>query len=137
MLRRPLKSGCEGDGVIGDPMEGALLALAAKCGIQRESVSPQRRRITEIPFDAAHKFMATFHRTGENVEVFVKGAPDVLLPRCERLHLIEGEKNLNSASEAEIENAYHEFANQGLRGLLIARRTIPNPSSQPNKICTR
>jgi len=40
-------------------------------------------RLAEVPFDSAHKFMATFHRQDDQVHMFVKGAPDVLLARCE------------------------------------------------------
>ena len=65
--------------LIGDPTEGALLALAAKCGIDAESLAEQCPRIAEIPFESAHKFMATFHHDGDVVRMWVKGAPDVLL----------------------------------------------------------
>ncbi len=68
--------------VIGDPMEAALLVLAAKGGMVRDDVERALPRVAELPFDSAHKFMATFHRDGDQVKVFVKGAPDVLLARC-------------------------------------------------------
>ena len=64
--------------VIGDPMEAALLILAAKGGVARQQIAETLPRIAEISFDSAHKFMATFHRLGDQVRVFVKGAPDVL-----------------------------------------------------------
>jgi P-type Ca2+ transporter type 2C len=68
--------------VIGDPMEAALLVLAEKSGVNYENVRMEYPRLAEIPFDAQHKFMATFHKQGGNVLVFVKGAPEVLLERC-------------------------------------------------------
>jgi len=68
--------------VVGDPMEGVLVVLAGKGGMDREALRQRYPRIAEIPFDAAHKFMATFHMNGERVRVFVKGAPDVLIERC-------------------------------------------------------
>lgn len=78
--------------VEGDPMEGALLALAAKAGLDAGHVHSEWPRVDEIPFDAAHRFMATLHRgpSGE-VVAFVKGAPervmamDHALARTERL----------------------------------------------------
>ena len=63
--------------VVGDPMEAALLVLAAKGGIAPEQVLRELPRIAELPFDAANKFMATFHRDQHCVRVFVKGARDV------------------------------------------------------------
>ena len=48
--------------LIGDPTEGALVALAAKGGINAVSTRQAYPRIAELPFDAAYKLMATFHR---------------------------------------------------------------------------
>ncbi len=66
--------------VDGDPMEGALIALAMKAGMDPADERTKWPRIDEIPFDAAHRFMASLHAgpTGERV-VFVKGAAEVLL----------------------------------------------------------
>src|ERR1035441_10485071 len=73
--------------LIGDPTEGALVALAAKGGIDALSTRQAYPRIAELPFDAEYKLMATFHRmTDESGKVvircFVKGAPDQLLARA-------------------------------------------------------
>jgi P-type Ca2+ transporter type 2C len=73
--------------LVGDPTEGALVVLAAKGGIDAASTRQQYPRIAELPFDAAYKLMATFHKmtdaSGQQViRCFVKGAPDQLLPRA-------------------------------------------------------
>ena len=111
--------------VIGDPMEGALLVLGLKGGLDVESVVRQSPRIAEIPFDAAHKFMATFHRDGEAIHLYVKGAPDVLLALCDRQLTAEGEVEFGEAERTGIEDEYRSMAAGGLRGLLIASRVIP------------
>ena len=69
----------------GDPTEGALAVLAAKGGIDGALTKQPPPRIAELPFYAACKLMATFHKmTGtsgkEVIRCFVKGAPDQLLP---------------------------------------------------------
>ena len=46
----------------GDPTEGALVALAAKGGVDAASTRQAYPRIAELPFDAAYKLMATFHK---------------------------------------------------------------------------
>ena len=73
--------------LIGDPTELALVALAAKGGVDAASTRQAYPRIAELPFDAAYKLMATFHAmTDESgkevVRCFVKGAPDQLLARA-------------------------------------------------------
>ena len=74
-------------GLIGDPTEGALVALAAKGGIDAGSTRQAYPRIAQLPFDAGYKLMATFHsmtdKSGKAViRLFVKGAPDQLLARA-------------------------------------------------------
>jgi Ca2+-transporting ATPase len=111
--------------VIGDPMEAALLILADKGGIARSQIAKRLPRLAEIPFDAAHKFMVTFHREDECVHVFVKGAPDVLLPRCDRWRLAGEDRPLERDGRERIDAEYTALAAGGLRGLLIASRIIP------------
>jgi magnesium-transporting ATPase (P-type) len=75
-----LRGRAGGWAVEGDPMEGALVALAMKAGLDPEHERREWRRLDEIPFDAAHRFMASLHQgpAGERV-VFLKGAPERLL----------------------------------------------------------
>ena len=111
--------------LIGDPTEGALLALAGKGGLQRDVAEGQLPRIAEIPFDAAHKFMATFHHEHDLVRAFVKGAPDVLIARCSRFMLPRRDVPLDAVLEARIADEYRRLADRGLRVLMIASRDIP------------
>ncbi|MCS0494878.1 HAD-IC family P-type ATPase [Ancylobacter sp. MQZ15Z-1] len=67
----------------GDPMEGALVAFAAKAGLSPAVERGDWRRLDEIPFDAAYRFMASLHRgPQEEIAVFVKGAPEAVLAMC-------------------------------------------------------
>ncbi|WP_341212730.1 HAD-IC family P-type ATPase [uncultured Limimaricola sp.] len=74
----------EGGGwkVAGDPMEGALLALACKAGLDPEVERQDHTRLHEIPFDAAYRFMATLNDGPGGQGIHVKGAPDQLLELC-------------------------------------------------------
>src|SRR6185295_1645413 len=76
----------DGEDLIGDPTEGALIVLAAKGGLDLADTRRSYPRVAEVPFDSEYKFMATFHEmTGEDgrpvVRCYVKGAPDVLISR--------------------------------------------------------
>lgn len=111
--------------VIGDPMEAALLVLASKGGVEQDRVAQELPRLAEVPFDSAHKFMATFHRQDDQVHLFVKGAPDVLLARCDRWLVGDEHRPLNPDDRQQIDGEYVALAGHGLRGLLLASRTIP------------
>jgi len=119
-----------GDGrVIGDPMEGAMLVLAVKGGIDRETLSAQLPRVAEIPFDSAHKFMATLHRSRDRILLFVKGAPELVLERCEtwlggRVGEFEPQP-LGHAERERILSANAGMGDQGLRVLAVASASFP------------
>jgi Ca2+-transporting ATPase len=117
--------------LIGDPTEGALWVLARKAGLDPESEQARRPRIAEIPFDSAHKFMATFHHAGDQVELFVKGAPDVLLARASHWLTANGEQPLDAATRELIEAENEHLASQALRVLAVARRIIPAREFDP------
>ncbi|PWR20732.1 HAD-IC family P-type ATPase [Zavarzinia compransoris] len=69
--------------VEGDPMEGALVTLAAKAGLEADHIRREWPRLAELPFDARHRFMATVNRgPGGEHRLLVKGAPEQLLDLC-------------------------------------------------------
>jgi Ca2+-transporting ATPase len=117
--------------LIGDPTEGALWVLAQKQGIDPEYEQDEQPRIAEIPFDSAHKFMATFHHAGETVEMFIKGAPDVLLARSSAWLDATGESALVADTRNAIEEENAHLASQALRVLAVARRFIPAHDFDP------
>ena len=65
--------------VTGDPMEGALITLAHKAGLDAAHVRSEWLRLDEIPFDAGHRCMAALHSGPEGERfAYVKGAPEAL-----------------------------------------------------------
>lgn len=69
--------------ISGEPTEAALLEMALKSGGKISASAAAFRRIKEIPFDSARKLMSVGVKgSGGRGFVFIKGAPDVLLPLC-------------------------------------------------------
>ena len=74
------------DGVekhIGDPTETAIVACALKHGLDKAVLTAEHPRLGEIPFDSDRKLMTTINMIEGRYVVIVKGAPDILLSRCE------------------------------------------------------
>ena len=102
--------------VTGDPTEGALISVARKASLDI-ATSP---RLDSIPFDSQHQYMATLHEEGV---IYVKGAAEVLLERCD--------SGLDEAGKSAPCPADHFRANmeamaaRGLRVLAFARLEKP------------
>ena len=73
--------------IVGDPTEVSLIVAARKVGA--DSRADGYRRLAEIPFTSERKLMSVLAapRTGDEgkTRLFCKGAPDVLLDRCDRI----------------------------------------------------
>ena len=117
--------------LIGDPTEGALLALAAKGGISPDNLAERSPRIAEIPFDSVHKFMATFHQDGAEVQMWIKGAPDVLLTLASQQWGDAGAQPMDEPARAAFAAENVRFAEAAMRVLAVAGRRIPAAEFDP------
>ncbi len=103
--------------VEGDPMEGALLAFAAKAG-----GGDAARRLDAIPFDSRHRFMAVLTEGPAGGVIHVKGAPERVLRMCENIDL----HHWHERAEA--------LARRGLRVLALAERVEGSAQIDPGTL---
>jgi Ca2+-transporting ATPase len=128
----------DGD-LIGDPTEGALVVLGEKGGLATAATRETYPRVAELPFDAAYKLMATFHRMKDEsgrevVRCFVKGAPDQLLARGTMTLAPDDLSPL--AVDDELRKRYEDenarLGEQGLRVLATGRKDFDPATFDPN-----
>src|SRR5690606_49133 len=82
-------------------------------------------RIGEVPFDSAHKLMATVHEREEGgLWLFAKGAPDALLDRAACVLGADGELVPIEDLRDDLVEHNARLADSGMRVLAIARREI-------------
>lgn len=105
--------------LVGEPTEGALRTLALKHGFSAESY----RRVAEVPFDSATKFMATLAVGPDGARsIFLKGAPDGVLARSST----QAAGDESTPLDLEFWNEQIDrLSEQGLRVLAAARRPAP------------
>ena len=122
--------------VLGDPTEGALLVAARKAGLTDEALDARFERVGEVPFSSERKLMTTIHTDVERQDlvVFTKGAPDVLLTRCSRELAGEGARPLDDARRAEILRSNEALAGEALRTLGVAVRLWPADAFEADEI---
>ena len=105
--------------VHGDPMEGALVVVAAKAALEPAEERQQHPRTDLIPFESEHKFMATLHHGHDDrAMIYLKGAPEQVLARCARIQGAAGEELPMDAERWQ--QQVDELANQGQRVLAVA-----------------
>jgi Ca2+-transporting ATPase len=101
----------------GDPTDVALLVLACKAGVDRESLLVERPLVAEIPFEPERRFAATFHDWSGRTWIAVKGAPERVLGMC-RLDAAQGDVARRTAED---------MAAGGLRVLALASGWTARP----------
>jgi len=110
--------------VEGDPMEGALVALAGKITGAGPEPFREWNRTDAIPFDAAHRYMAVLHHDHEGRAcIHVKGAPEAVLALC------IDQRAANGGTQPLDEDYWHamveELAAEGQRVIAVAARAVP------------
>jgi len=106
--------------VMGDPTEAALLVAAEKAGINYLELQNKEKRTDEIAFTSSRKIMSTIHLNGKEKIAYIKGAPDIILAKCNRV-LVHGKiEALNERKKKEILTIMQNWAKDALRVLAFA-----------------
>ncbi len=112
--------------IVGDPTEGALIVAAQKAGLFKLELEQSMPRQDAIPFDSQFHYMATLHddscEEACSRSIYVKGAVEVLLPRCHVMLTAQG--NLEDLDAKAIEQVVHQMAEVGLRVLAFAKKPV-------------
>ena len=113
--------------LIGQATEGALIVLAKKLHI--EDTVAHYRRLDEIPFSSEQKFMAVRCRSdvaGPPLQLFVgtnyfvKGAIEVILPRCRHYHKAGTRLQFDESQKQDVLRHSEMLESQGLRVIAVA-----------------
>lgn len=126
--------------VQGNATDAAVLRLSASLP-GAEQIKAAYRRVYDIPFNSKNKFMLTVMRTNdENAttnaadDMYVKGAPDVLMPRITHFYsAVDGEtKMLDHDARTQLVSMQESWARRGERVILLAKRQF-SASCKPGR----
>ncbi|WP_343079688.1 cation-transporting P-type ATPase [Ostreiculturibacter nitratireducens] len=115
----------------GDPMEVALLVAARRAGLGRPSLLEARAEVKEHAFDPDRKMMATVHADGDVHLYAVKGAPESVIPCCNRVLAEDGPRDLDVAERADWASRSDAAARDGLRLLALAMKHRESAEEAP------
>ncbi|MGD1936458.1 MAG: cation-translocating P-type ATPase [Cyanophyceae cyanobacterium] len=142
-------------GILGDPTEGGLLALAGKANIVQEVWSRQFPRVAEIPFSSDRKRMSVFVKTGGTAPddrlfpllplqtaktvpgflMWTKGSPELVLQGCDFVQQGSRVVPLSEGLRSRIMDNNDRLAGEGLRVLGFAYRCwdrLPHETGNDN-----
>ena len=117
--------------ISGDPTEIAIVEECYKLGKTKKSLYNQYERINDIPFDSSRKMMTTIHRIGNKYRIITKGAPDVLIKRCNKYYSNNQISSLGMSIINLIEQQNENMAKKALRVIAVGYKDV---DSLPSKI---
>ncbi|MBI4162167.1 MAG: calcium-transporting P-type ATPase, PMR1-type [Candidatus Aenigmarchaeota archaeon] len=107
---------------IGDPTEIALIISAKQQDV--EDLRKNYKRINEIPFESSRKMMSVLCQNNNSSIMYTKGAPEVVLEKCNKIYTDSGISDLTDADRKAIMDANQAFTNEALRVLAFAYKNI-------------
>lgn len=113
----------------GDPVEVALMQVAAAADLDIRILNGQYKRIAEIPFSSELMMMGTLHLTASGYFVAAKGSVERLLEKCSRIQSGKQIENLDAAAGEALLLKAEKLAASGLRVLAFAYRTDAAPDT--------
>ncbi|MFP3895762.1 MAG: cation-translocating P-type ATPase [Anaerolineales bacterium] len=119
---------------VGDPTEVALLVAAAKAGIRRDELTEEMPEVREVAFDPQVKMMATFHESDEGDAAYlvaVKGALEPVIEASSHIVTEEGKRELTAEERQEWVKRNEKMAEEGLRVIAVADKTVDSSESDP------
>lgn len=114
----------------GDPTEVALLVAASKAGITASEVN----RVREVPFSSLRKRMTAVYEEDDGHTAYMKGAPETVLERCDRILLDGDVQELTAEKRNKILERNQAFASDALRVLGFARKDIDAPDMDEDEL---
>ncbi len=112
----------DGENIIGDPTEGALVLFAKSYGIDAEELNEEFPRLNEYAFDSNRKLMSTIHKVDESNVMYTKGAFDCVLLKTKYIIDKGVRREITQNDITTIKNINEKYAKNALRVLALAFR---------------
>jgi cation-transporting P-type ATPase I len=100
----------------------AVLEGATTANVAVDQEIHSWRRFAELPFEPARGYHAVLGRNGRSSLLCVKGAPEVVLPRCDTWAHPAGDRPLDARTRRRLEKTVNRLARRGQRVLAVAER---------------
>ena len=117
--------------ILGDRTEGSLLVLAKEKGVDIKEYKGKGSAIEEFPFDSSLKRMSVVWSEGSKKEIYVKGAPEIIISRSTKI-LSDGKlTDLDTSEKKKLSKVVEDLAGNGFRLLGFGYKEF---KGEPDKI---
>ncbi|MBW4489480.1 MAG: cation-translocating P-type ATPase [Trichocoleus desertorum ATA4-8-CV12] len=122
--------------ILGDPTEGALLAVAGKGGFRKDQEDQQLPRVAEFPFSSERKRMSVVVQDASGklgtspLLMFTKGSPELVLEHCTHIQQDNQIQPITAQQRQQILEQNNQLASRGLRVLGFASKNLSALSSE-------
>lgn len=110
----------------GEPLphltDQAVVEGAERLGLDASGDGDHWEPIAELPFEPARSYHAVLGENGRGSVLSVKGAPEVVLPRCTMWRRGDGERELDPTERDTLLSGVEELGLRGYRVLAVAER---------------
>ncbi|WP_088891366.1 cation-translocating P-type ATPase [Leptolyngbya ohadii] len=116
--------------ILGDPTEGALLAVAGKGGLFKDQQDQALPRVGEHPFSSERKRMSVIVKDDSGnlgsspFVMFTKGSPELVLERCTHIQQGNQATPITEQQRQRILEQNNQLASKGLRVLGFASKSL-------------
>ena len=109
---------------VGEPTEAAIVNKALKEKINKNDLYLKRTRVSELPFDSSRKMMTTIHKQNDGYISITKGAPDILINKCNKIYQNGKVEVLTDEKRENIKQQNIDMANEALRVIAVGYKEI-------------
>ncbi|MCS6983366.1 MAG: HAD-IC family P-type ATPase [Candidatus Absconditabacterales bacterium] len=110
--------------IIGDPTEAALVVLANKAHVNKQSLASTHTMLDDMPFNSDLKMRATLVRLSDNSRIlYVIGASEIVWGRATQVHG-ENIRDKNSSDQSFFADHIQQGTSEAMRLLGIAYKKI-------------
>ncbi|MGW0231057.1 HAD-IC family P-type ATPase [Actinopolymorpha singaporensis] len=104
------------------PTDRAVVDAALEVGVRADTGAAGWTLVDDVPFESGRGYHAALGATDHGQRLVVKGAPEIVIPKCRGWRRGADVRPLDEAERAKVEAKVHRLAGQGFRVLAVAER---------------
>jgi Ca2+-transporting ATPase len=108
--------------VIGNPIEGALIAAGSKAKLYQSSLKQLMPKLDTISSESEFQYMATLHLDVDGKTIYIKGSPEEVLPRAKQT--LDANGNLVYLYSELVKLEVEFMTKEGLQVFAFAKKQV-------------